>query len=95
MLNEPQGHKEHEENLETIQRYYRVERRDIFFIQSIFESYEGIASVSTVNPKEGIVRLAVSPGSEKDIEMIFDDLRVNGLFVEDLNEQKKINKIQF
>ena len=65
-----------------------MERRDIFFIQTIFESYEGIASVSTVNPREGIVRLAVSPGREKDVEMIFHDLRENGLFVEDLNEQK-------
>ena len=79
--------------METIQRYYRVDRREIFFIQAIVEAYDGIASVSTVNPKEGILRLAVSPGSEKDVEMIFHDLRADGLFVEDLNKKKEIVSI--
>jgi hypothetical protein len=70
-----------------------VDRREIFFIQAIVEAYDGIASVSTVNAKEGILRLAVSPGSEKDVETIFHDLRADGLFVEDLNNKKEIVSI--
>ena len=69
-----------EGSTETEVRYYRTKRCDIVFLHFIMEACDGVATVSTVNPEEGIVRIA-SPVSrveevalllralEKEIEM--------------------------
>ncbi len=41
----------------------------------IFEAYDGIAIFSTIDPAAGIVVFKISPGSEKDVEMILQDLK--------------------
>lgn len=45
----------------SIKRYFSVRRRDIAYLRFIIESYEGLATLSTVDGKVGIVSLAV-PG---------------------------------
>jgi hypothetical protein len=69
--------------LGTIQRRYRVDRRDLWFIQAIFEAYDGVATVSTVNPKKGVVELGIAPGCETEVGEILEDLRLNGILIED------------
>ena len=68
--------------MDTIQRYYRVDRRDIFFIQSIFEGYDGLATMSTIDPTRGVIRLSMSPGTETDVSDILQDLKASGILVE-------------
>ena len=72
--------------MDTIQRYYRVDRREIFFIQSIFEGYDGIATVSTVDPKKGMIRLSIPPGAERDVLDILRDLKNSGIMMEAVDE---------
>ena len=59
---------------ETIKRYYRVDRREIAFIKFIFEAYDGIAVLETLDPKAGIVVFHIAPGCEPDAEAILQDL---------------------
>ena len=70
--------------METIQRYYRVDRREIFFIQSIFEGYDGLATMSTIDPNRGVIRLSIPPDTEKDVLDILKDLKTSGVLMEDV-----------
>ena len=61
--------------LETIKKYLRVDRREIHFIKFIFEAYDGIATLTTLDPDLGVVLLNISPGCEDDVEMVLHDLQ--------------------
>jgi len=61
-------------SIETIKRYYRVDRREIAFIKFIFEAYDGIAVLETLDPVAGIVVFHVASGCERDVEAILQDL---------------------
>jgi hypothetical protein len=67
--------------LETIKKYYRVDRREISFLKFIFEAYDGIAVLTTIDSKQGVVVLQIPPGCEEDVEMILQDLR-NDIIIE-------------
>jgi hypothetical protein len=60
---------------ETIKRYYRVDRRDIAFLRFIFEAYEGLAMIETLNPESGAVVFYIAPGRESEVDMILRDLK--------------------
>jgi Domain of unknown function (DUF4911) len=60
--------------METERQYYRVERRHINFIRFIFEAYEGLAVVSTIEAAAGLIALAVAPGCGAAAERIMADL---------------------
>lgn len=61
--------------METISKYYRVDRREICFLRFIFEAYDGIAILTTIDSGSGSVVLHISPGCEEDVEMILQDLK--------------------
>jgi len=61
--------------LQTIQKYYRVDRRKICFLRFIFEAYDGIAILTTIDPGSGFVVFNISYGCEEDVEMILQDLK--------------------
>ena len=62
-------------SVETIKRYLRVERREIAFIKFIFEAYDGLAVLETLDPKAGIVVFHIAPGCERDVDAILQDLK--------------------
>jgi hypothetical protein len=75
--------------VEATQRYYRVDRREIFFIQSIIEGYDGLAMMSTIDPTRGVIRLSMSPGTETDVSDILQDLKASGILIEALDESNE------
>ena len=60
---------------ETSKRYFRVDRREIAFIRFIFEAYDGIAVLETLDSKAGIVVFHIAPGCERDADAILLDLK--------------------
>ncbi len=56
-------------------KYIRVDRKEICFLKFIFEAYDGIATLTTVDKDLGIVLIIIAPGCEKDVEMILHDLK--------------------
>lgn len=40
-----------------------------------FEGYEGIASVTTLNPETGLIVLNIAPGCEPDVEQVIQYLQ--------------------
>lgn len=77
--------------METIQKYYRVDRKEISYLRFIFEAYDGIALIRTVDPAAGIIAFHISPGCVTDAEMIIQDLRKEMI----IEEQMDIKKIAF
>ena len=47
-----------------------VRPREIHFLRFILEAYEGIATVTTLQPQVGLVRLSIAPGCEAEVEHI-------------------------
>ncbi|MEJ2099683.1 MAG: DUF4911 domain-containing protein [Desulfobacterales bacterium] len=63
--------------LTTIKQHYRVDRRKIAFIKFILEGYDGMAMMKTMDPVKGIITLHISPGCEKHVKAILQDLKEN------------------
>jgi len=78
--------------LTTIQRYYRVDRKDISLLRFIFEGYEGIAGVTTLNSATGQIVINIAPGCEPDVESVLQDLEeqiyMEAVLPEDLAERE-------
>ena len=64
-------------------RTIRIHRREICFVKHIFEAYEGVALLTTLDPERGVLRLRIPPGQEVVVAAIIDDLRTC-LLVEDI-----------
>jgi hypothetical protein len=64
------GHAE----LRTVNQFYRVDRHRVNLIKFIFEAYEGLALVTTIDPVQGIIVLRVAPGCEAIAESVLKDL---------------------
>ena len=60
---------------ETIKQYYRVDRREIAFLRFIFEAYDGLAILETLDPEAGSIVFHIAPGCEGDVEIILQDLQ--------------------
>ena len=57
-----------------INRYFRVNRRDMVYLKFILEAYEGMNVMSTVDNRAGIIRIAIMPGFEKDMDALLAEL---------------------
>ena len=54
-------------------RHFFVHPREIYFLRFILEGYDGLAVVTTLQPKAGLVQISVAPGCEEDLERILAD----------------------
>jgi len=61
--------------LKTTRQYYRINRRDISFLRFIFEAYDGLAVISTVDPQQGIISVTTAPGCRHETEAIILGLK--------------------
>ena len=55
-------------------RYFRVAHRDMVFLKFILEAYEGMNVMSTVDNRDGIIRIAVMEGFEADMDRLLAEL---------------------
>lgn len=58
-----------------IHRYYRVDRRSICLLRFILEGYDGLAVLTTLDAREGIVVLRIAPGCEEDVDRLLCELK--------------------
>lgn len=60
--------------MKSIRRYYRIDRRQIAFLKFTIEAYDGIATLSTIDPRRGIVALDVAPGCASEVDTLLKEL---------------------
>jgi hypothetical protein len=61
--------------MQSNRQYFRVDRKKIYFLKFIFEAYDGIASITTIDPALGVVSLSVPPGCEPDVAIVINELK--------------------
>jgi hypothetical protein len=60
--------------MDTISLLIQIPPHEIAYLNFVFESYEGVAAVRTIDPQKGIVELMVAPHYQEEIEEILKDL---------------------
>jgi len=78
--------------MQTIKRIFRVNRRDINYLRTTIESYDGMAVVSTLDPGKAYLEIRISPGCEQLISELLDSLREEGLDLDALKVNKSYEK---
>lgn len=61
--------------MKTIKKYFRIDRKEICFLKFILEAYDGIATLTTIDARQGIILLRIAPGCEDEVETILQDLK--------------------
>lgn len=56
-------------------RFFKVKKDCIHLLKGIFESYEGMCILSTVDRDNAIVQFTIAPDFEKDIAGAIDELK--------------------
>ena len=70
-----------------------MDRRQIAFIKFVFEAYDGIAGMRTINPTKGIIKLYIAPGCVEQVDRILQyfkkEIRIQRLTTEPSESAKK------
>jgi len=61
--------------LETTKWMFRVNRKDIHYLRTTIEAYDGMAVLRTVDPGEATIELLIAPGCEGLILRLINALR--------------------
>lgn len=58
-----------------IRKWFKINTSDITLVQFILEGYEGLVTVSTIDPKAAIIQVLIMPEFLEDVEGILDHLK--------------------
>ncbi len=58
-----------------VKRYYQVSRKNLAVVQFIIEGYEGMATVTTVDPQMACLRISIVENLQDDFELLVEDLK--------------------
>jgi hypothetical protein len=61
--------------MESLKRYYRMDRRAIHLLRFFLEAYDGIAGLSTIDARAGLVVLHVAPGCEDEVAALIEEMQ--------------------
>ena len=75
-----------EREQDTQQIKVKIPPEEIVFADMIFKSFEGLASLTVSNKKEGVIYLDVTRGTKSDTLKILEDLNQNQFSVEILKK---------
>ena len=53
---------------------YQVDPYEIHYLKFILEAYEGLATLTTLDPQKGLIQLAAAPGSRASLEDLMEAL---------------------
>jgi hypothetical protein len=68
--------------MQTTKRIIHVNRKDISYLRSTIESYDGMAVVSTLDPHEASIEIQIAPGCEDLISELLNSLEEEeGVFI--------------
>ena len=69
---------------DTIKQFYRVDRREISFIKYIFEGWDNMAVLTTLDRFAGTVMLSIAPGAESEVAAVLARLK-NDIMIEPIS----------
>jgi len=60
---------------DMMRKWFKLKTSDITLVQFIIEGYEGVATVSTVDPKAAIIQILIMPDFLEDVEGLLEHLK--------------------
>ena len=63
---------------QTTKYILSIDRKEICYLQWIIESYDGMASVRTINPANGEIEISIAPGYKEDFFSLIEYLKKEG-----------------
>jgi hypothetical protein len=63
---------------QTSKYFLSIDRKEICYLQWIIESYDGMASMRTINSANGEVEISIAPGCKEDIFSLIKYLKEEG-----------------
>ncbi len=74
---------------ETVKTFLRVDRKEINYLRTTLESYDGMAVVRTIDPFEACIEVMMSPGCEDLVFELLCSLREReGLHIQEAAKKK-------
>ena len=67
-------------------KYVRVDKRQIGFMKFIFEAYDGIANLTTIDPALGIISINIPNGCDDIVDNLLKTLG-HDILIESLEER--------
>ena len=67
-------------------KYMRVDRRRIGYMKFIFEAYDGIANLTTIDAARGIISINIPEGCNDTVDNLLEVLR-HDILIEPLKER--------
>ncbi len=61
--------------------FIKVEPSDINYINRIMEGYEYLGVVTTVNRKDGVLRIRVTPDTLAEVQLVLEKLPISFTYV--------------
>ena len=58
-----------------IKKYLKLKRKDISLIQFIIEGYEGMATVTTIDPRSAIIQISIIPDFILEMDEVINNLK--------------------
>jgi Domain of unknown function (DUF4911) len=65
-----------------INKYFKIEIKNLFLIQYILEGYEGLVTVTTLNSEQGLIKVSFPHYAINDINQIIQYLKKDFYFDE-------------
>jgi hypothetical protein len=56
-------------------KWFKLQRKHIALVQFIIEGYEGMATVTTIDPSKAIIQISIMPDYIQEISNIIEELR--------------------
>jgi hypothetical protein len=74
--------------METIKQIIQVDRKEINYLRTTLESYDGLAVVRTIDPQVACLEIMIAPGCEDLTFGLLDSLeKVEGLKIKRIESQ--------
>lgn len=58
-----------------IKKRFKIKRQNINIVQFIIEGYEGMATVTTIDPREAVIQVSIMPDYFQEISNIMENLK--------------------
>jgi len=71
--------------MDTSRKILHVDRKEINYLRTTLESYDGMAVVRTIDPHEARIEVMISPGCEDLVSGLLDSLEKDeGLMIREM-----------
>lgn len=71
-----------------VRRLFKLKPEEIYYLCSIFQCYDEIGEIRTVDPKEGIILLNTTPSCLPICVKVIEGLKEEGLNIEEIEDEK-------